>query len=93
MSQPNQITFYTHAVRHSASLSLSGANLTTLLQYSPYSHRVHIALEEAKADYTLHTIDRWNKPAWYVSDVNPVGKVSPCCIHLQYPTSLTLSLS
>ena len=34
-----------------------------------------IALEEAKAKYTLFTIDISNKPAWFTELVNPVGKV------------------
>ncbi|GJE97135.1 glutathione transferase omega [Phanerochaete sordida] len=43
--------------------------------YSVYSHRVHLALEEAKADYTLYTVNIWDKPAWYAAKVNPIGKV------------------
>ncbi|KAM5541828.1 hypothetical protein V8D89_004557 [Ganoderma adspersum] len=43
--------------------------------YSPYAHRAHIALEEAGADYTSYTLDAYNKPPWFVSDVNPVGKI------------------
>ncbi|EKM51495.1 uncharacterized protein PHACADRAFT_261658 [Phanerochaete carnosa HHB-10118-sp] len=42
---------------------------------SPYSHRVHIALEEANAEYTLCTIDVMNKPAFYIDEINPAGKV------------------
>ncbi|KAI0350034.1 thioredoxin-like protein [Trametes cingulata] len=43
--------------------------------YSPYCHRVHIALEEAKADYSCHTVIVQDKPAWYISKVNPIGKI------------------
>ena len=61
-------------------------NLILPLQLSFYSDRVLIALEEAKAKYTVYPIDFTNKPDWY-SKVNPVGKVrsvasisSPVCI-------------
>ncbi|EKM49075.1 uncharacterized protein PHACADRAFT_265855 [Phanerochaete carnosa HHB-10118-sp] len=43
--------------------------------YSPYGQRVHIALEEANAAYTFHSIDLMNKPAFYTKEVNPVGKI------------------
>ncbi|KAH9849004.1 thioredoxin-like protein [Lenzites betulinus] len=43
--------------------------------YSPYCHRVHIALEEAKADYTSFSINLMEKPAWYAEKVNPAGKI------------------
>ncbi|KAL7283936.1 hypothetical protein ACG7TL_001208 [Trametes sanguinea] len=42
---------------------------------SPFGHRVEIALAQAKADYTLYTIDIADKPAWYTEKVNPVGKI------------------
>ncbi|KAI8971290.1 thioredoxin-like protein [Trametes punicea] len=44
-------------------------------KYSPYAHRVHIALEEAKADYTPCFVDIKDKPAWYAAKVNPDGRV------------------
>ena len=47
-----------------------------IYKYSPYAQRVHIALEEAKAQYTSYTVDPMKKPDWYVSEVNPIGKVS-----------------
>lgn len=34
-----------------------------------------MALLEAGAQYTLHTIDLQNKPAYYAEKINPVGKV------------------
>ncbi|KAH9887334.1 thioredoxin-like protein [Cubamyces lactineus] len=43
--------------------------------FSPFSHRVHIALDQAKADYSRVPIDLANKPAWFAEKVNPVGKV------------------
>ncbi|KAI0747180.1 thioredoxin-like protein [Daedaleopsis nitida] len=43
--------------------------------YAPYPHRVRIALEEAKAEYTRVDVDIVNKPAWYTEKVNPAGKV------------------
>jgi glutathione S-transferase len=36
---------------------------------------VALALEEVKADYTSYTVNVMDKPQWYVTDVNPVGKV------------------
>ncbi|KAI0712661.1 thioredoxin-like protein [Earliella scabrosa] len=42
--------------------------------YSPFGHRVLIALEEAKAQYTTCDIDLHDKPAWFVN-INPVQKV------------------
>ncbi|OBZ78282.1 Glutathione S-transferase U23 [Grifola frondosa] len=41
---------------------------------SPYSQRVQIALEEAKAKYTYFEIDLQNKPEWFVTKVNAAGK-------------------
>jgi len=41
----------------------------------PYAHRVELALEEAKADYTKFQIDLQNKPEWYAPQVNPASKV------------------
>nr|VWP01031.1 Extracellular lipase (EC [Ganoderma boninense] len=43
--------------------------------FSPHCHRVHIALEETMADYTLVTIDLLKKPEWYSLKVNPAGKI------------------
>ncbi|KIP05388.1 hypothetical protein PHLGIDRAFT_119903 [Phlebiopsis gigantea 11061_1 CR5-6] len=43
--------------------------------YSPYSQRVHIALEQAKADYTPYTLNVLDKPDWYAAKVNPAGKI------------------
>lgn len=43
--------------------------------YSPYCDRVHLALEEVKADYTVYTVDVMNKPKWYTEQINPVGKI------------------
>ncbi|KAI0654855.1 thioredoxin-like protein [Cubamyces menziesii] len=43
--------------------------------YSPFTHRVRIALDQAKADYTEYVIDFANKPSWYAEKINPIGKV------------------
>ncbi|OJT06013.1 hypothetical protein TRAPUB_3200 [Trametes pubescens] len=45
--------------------------------YSPYCHRVHIALEEAKVEPSLVEIDLRPgcKPAWFTNKVNPMGTV------------------
>ncbi|KAI0824921.1 thioredoxin-like protein [Trametes gibbosa] len=43
--------------------------------YSPYCHRVHLALEEAKADYTAFSINLMARPPWYATKVNPAGKI------------------
>ncbi|KAI0712662.1 thioredoxin-like protein [Earliella scabrosa] len=42
--------------------------------YSPFGHRVLIALEEAGAQYTTYAIHYPNTPSWFV-DINPVKKV------------------
>ncbi|KAI0671835.1 thioredoxin-like protein [Trametes maxima] len=43
--------------------------------YSPFAHRVHLALEEVQAKYTTHTFEvRGSRPEWYYS-VSPFGKV------------------
>ncbi|KAG1802599.1 hypothetical protein EV424DRAFT_1545085 [Suillus variegatus] len=42
---------------------------------SPYSQKAELALIEANAPYTGYQIDVFNKPEWFVSKVNPVGKV------------------
>ncbi|GAB1517246.1 hypothetical protein RhiTH_000290 [Rhizoctonia solani] len=51
----------------------------TLTLYSseicPFAQRTVIALQEAKADYTLYEIDLANKPDWYAPKVNPASKV------------------
>ncbi|RDX43147.1 hypothetical protein OH76DRAFT_1488044 [Lentinus brumalis] len=43
--------------------------------YSPYAHRVHIALEEATAAYIPCVVNLADKPAWYTAKVNLAGKV------------------
>lgn len=37
--------------------------------------KVELALIEAGAQYTVHTIDLENKPAYFLEKINPVGKV------------------
>lgn len=54
------------------------------LQYSPYGHRVHLALEEVKADYKFYTLNVMNKPEWFTAQVNPAGKVRPSCRFLRH---------
>jgi len=41
----------------------------------PFAHRVEIALQEAKVDFTRFEIDLKNKPEWYAPQVNPASKV------------------
>ncbi|KAI0634709.1 thioredoxin-like protein [Trametes polyzona] len=43
--------------------------------FSPYCHRVEIALKVVKAEYTPYKIDFLYKPAWFVPKVNPAGKI------------------
>ena len=43
--------------------------------YCPFAQRTVIALQEAKAEYTLYDIDLQNKPEWYAPKVNPASKV------------------
>ena len=42
--------------------------------------QVDLAFQEAKADVTRYFIDIKNKPEWFVSRVNPVGKVRDICV-------------
>ena len=57
-------------------LCYGSRELTDCTQYSPNCHRVHIALEEVKADYTPVTINLMEKPEWYNQKVNTItGKV------------------
>ncbi|KAI0654856.1 thioredoxin-like protein [Cubamyces menziesii] len=46
-------------------------------QRSPFTQRVHIALEEARADYTFHVVDLLDRQtvAWYTNVLNPSGKI------------------
>ncbi|KAG2152621.1 glutathione S-transferase C-terminal-like protein [Suillus bovinus] len=46
-----------------------------LHKLSPYSQKAELALIEANAPYKGYQIDVFNKPEWFVSKVNPVGKV------------------
>ncbi|KAH8105169.1 hypothetical protein BXZ70DRAFT_998347 [Cristinia sonorae] len=41
----------------------------------PFAHRVELALAEANVEYQSYQIDLTNKPIWYASKVNPVGKI------------------
>ncbi|KAI0777312.1 thioredoxin-like protein [Trametes elegans] len=43
--------------------------------YSPYCHRVHLGLDQAKADYTNFVVNLMERPAWYAEKVNPAGKI------------------
>lgn len=70
----SQITFYTHSVRQSSNEPCIYSLWS--IQYSLYSHRVHIALEETKAQYTSVIVDLMNKPAWFKDKVNALGQVS-----------------
>ncbi|KAG0693601.1 hypothetical protein DFH29DRAFT_390947 [Suillus ampliporus] len=46
-----------------------------LHKLSPYSQKIELALLEANAPYKTYQIDFFNKPEWFASKVNPVGKV------------------
>ena len=76
MVQNGQITLYTSVVSYAYICSFC-ARLTLLVQYSPYGHRVQLALEEANAKYTLQEVNTMNKPAYFTEKVNPLGKVRP----------------
>ena len=76
MVQSGQITLYTSIVSYAYTCLLC-VRLTLLVQYSPYGHRVQIALEEANAKYTLQEVNTMNKPAYFTQKVNPLGKVHP----------------
>ncbi|TFK39317.1 hypothetical protein BDQ12DRAFT_650393 [Crucibulum laeve] len=41
----------------------------------PWAHRVELALQESKLDYSRFEIDLTNKPEWYAPKVNPASKV------------------
>ncbi|KAI0366312.1 thioredoxin-like protein [Pilatotrama ljubarskyi] len=43
--------------------------------YSPYCHRVHIALVETQAKYSEYVVNTMDKPAWFAAKVNPAGKI------------------
>ncbi|KAI0666284.1 thioredoxin-like protein [Trametes maxima] len=43
--------------------------------YSPNCHRVQLALEETKAEYTSYSVNLMEKPEWFAAKVNPVGKI------------------
>ncbi|TFK89258.1 thioredoxin-like protein [Polyporus arcularius HHB13444] len=45
--------------------------------YSPYCHRVHLALEEVHADYKAVTINVMEWPQWYNTKVNPITRKIP----------------
>ncbi|KAH9910464.1 uncharacterized protein BXZ73DRAFT_18003, partial [Epithele typhae] len=42
---------------------------------SQYAHRVHLALDEVKAEYVTHNIDLQAKPAWFLEKINPEGTI------------------
>ncbi|KAG2140852.1 thioredoxin-like protein [Suillus cothurnatus] len=46
-----------------------------LHKLSPYSQKVQLALTETNAPYRGYHVDLFNKPKWFTSKVNPVGKV------------------
>ncbi|KAG2744859.1 hypothetical protein P692DRAFT_20877434 [Suillus brevipes Sb2] len=45
------------------------------LQFSPFSHKIELALAEVNAPHKAYQVDLFNKPEWFTSKVNPVGKV------------------
>ncbi|KAG1856346.1 thioredoxin-like protein [Suillus subalutaceus] len=46
-----------------------------LYKLSPYSQKIELALAEANAPHRTYQVDLFNKPEWFASKVNPVGKV------------------
>ncbi|KAG1779998.1 hypothetical protein EV702DRAFT_1084007 [Suillus placidus] len=46
-----------------------------LHKLSPYSQKIELALVEANAPHRAYQVDIFNKPEWFASKVNPVGKV------------------
>ncbi|KAG2039218.1 hypothetical protein BDR03DRAFT_1009152 [Suillus americanus] len=46
-----------------------------LHKLSPFSQKVEVALIEANAPYRGYQVDLGNKPEWFTSKVNPIGKV------------------
>ncbi|KAG1870801.1 thioredoxin-like protein [Suillus subluteus] len=46
-----------------------------LYKLSPYSQKIELALTEANAPHRTYQVDLFNKPEWFASKVNPVGKV------------------
>ncbi|KAH9851546.1 hypothetical protein C2E23DRAFT_829669 [Lenzites betulinus] len=48
---------------------------------SPFPHRVRLALEEAKVEYSVIMIDLLAKPEWYEKKVNPKGGRVPSLIY------------
>lgn len=90
MVQNGQITLYTSTVNYARTWPVY-IKLTLLVQYTPYGHRVRLALEEANAKYTLHEVDTMNKPAYFTEKVNPLGKVrSLVSCSFQEPLTNTL---
>lgn len=73
MVQSSKITFYMTSVNcHAPSFERGSDHLS---KYSPFCHRVHIALEETHAKYTLVDINLKEKPAWFTEKVNTAGVV------------------
>lgn len=77
MSSVQRIQFYTAPVRHTREYYRNGTLTTSSpVQYSPYSHRVRLALDEAGAQYVAHNFPNTRtKPEWYYQ-INPRGRVS-----------------
>ncbi|KAG0691885.1 hypothetical protein DFH29DRAFT_1007154 [Suillus ampliporus] len=46
-----------------------------LHKLSPYSQKIELALVEANAPYKAYQVDVWNKPEWFASIVNTIGKI------------------
>jgi hypothetical protein len=76
MAESKQITLYTHVVSLVILHVLPNARSYTLisLQFSPFSHRVQLALAELKVPYTSYDINTSDKPEWFVKEVNPSTK-------------------
>ncbi|KAH9051937.1 hypothetical protein EDB87DRAFT_629518 [Lactarius vividus] len=52
---------------------MSTPDIIFILPRFPFSQRVEIAFQEAKADVTSYSIDLRDKPEWYAARVNPTG--------------------
>ena len=44
-------------------------------QASQYAHRVRLALDYVKAEYTTYDVNLANKPDWFLAQINIAGTV------------------
>ncbi|KAG1851366.1 hypothetical protein F4604DRAFT_2045907 [Suillus subluteus] len=60
-----------------------------LHKLSPFSQKVQLALIEANAPYRAYPVDLVNKPEWFTSKVNAIGKVYYCDCDISWVPSVT----